>query len=223
MSKEECMVRKKIPRSQRGTGRGKDYIPYIFVEESGSLGTTSNPIDWKNGRVMELLSQAEYWWYLQLRWDDDVIDIREQFPLCREDMFAIAKKEHMDFPWLQAVTLTTDFLVTYKDGKDKALSVKSSIKDLDDDKVLIRQYLEKLYWESKGIPWDIVFKEDLPRQRIKNIGSVTQYYSKKYIHDKHSVIKHLIANKEIIVDMDSQIDFKSLIVQYEDRIKEFGI
>lgn len=65
----------------RGTGTKKDYKPYIQAREINSLGTCSNPIDWKTGRTIELLSQGESALWHILRWNDDVIDIREQYPL----------------------------------------------------------------------------------------------------------------------------------------------
>jgi hypothetical protein len=62
----------------RGKGHGKDYKPYIRASEINSLGTTSNVVDWKIGRAMELLSQGELYWFYILRWDDNVSEIREQ-------------------------------------------------------------------------------------------------------------------------------------------------
>ena len=57
-------------KNGRGTGTGVEYKPWIKIRELNSKGTASNIIDWKNGRQIELLSQAEVWWYYVLRWDD---------------------------------------------------------------------------------------------------------------------------------------------------------
>lgn len=46
-------------KEHRGTGVGADYKPWIQTGEFGSKGTTSNPIDWKTGRQVQLLSQGE--------------------------------------------------------------------------------------------------------------------------------------------------------------------
>ena len=57
-------------KEHRGTGTGADYKPWIQTGEFGSRGTAANPIDWKTGRQIHLLSQGEVIaWYL-LRWDD---------------------------------------------------------------------------------------------------------------------------------------------------------
>ena len=64
-----------------GEGTGKDYRPYITTSEFNSQGTTSVIRDWKTDRGVHCLSQGEMLWYYILRWDDENIDIREQYPL----------------------------------------------------------------------------------------------------------------------------------------------
>ena len=64
-----------------GEGHGINYKPYITTSEFNSQGTTSVIKDWKTGRGVHCLSQGEMLWYYVLRWDDENIDIREQFPL----------------------------------------------------------------------------------------------------------------------------------------------
>ena len=76
----------------RGTGTGALYKPWIKCRELNSTGVATSFPDWKHGRMVELLSQAELWWYVVLRWDDDVIDIREQFPLDKERTDGIARR-----------------------------------------------------------------------------------------------------------------------------------
>ena len=56
-------MRRKSDKAKRkekyGIGHGADYKPYIRTSEFNSLGTCSNPIDWKTGRTVHLLSQGE--------------------------------------------------------------------------------------------------------------------------------------------------------------------
>ena len=42
----------------RGKGSGASYLPWIQTREISSVGTCSNPKDWKTGRTVELLSQG---------------------------------------------------------------------------------------------------------------------------------------------------------------------
>ena len=65
----------------RGKGSGASYKPWIQTREISSCGTCSNPKDWKTGRTVELLSQGEAYFWHMLRWDDNILDIREQYPL----------------------------------------------------------------------------------------------------------------------------------------------
>lgn len=195
----------------RGTGEGADYIPWIKVAEFNSVGTCANPVDWKNGRVMHLLSQAELWWYYELRWDDNVTDIREQYPLDLSNTTEIAELLGVRHPGNGRIHMTTDFLVTYKRNGLRAYSVKSRRSDLDGERVLEKLCIEKQYWEQRKVPWKLLFKEDLQKQRITNIRTVVEYYDAKNVHDPISRIKHLIAVKQISVDMDKEIDYQALL------------
>ena len=72
---------KRKVKENRGTGTGADYKPWIQAREMSSIGTKSVIQDWKHGRSIQCLSQGEARAYYLLRWRDDVLDIREQFPL----------------------------------------------------------------------------------------------------------------------------------------------
>ena len=63
----------------RGCGEGANYKPWIKIREINSIGTATTVMDYKNGREVQLLSQAEMWAYYELRFREDVVDIREQF------------------------------------------------------------------------------------------------------------------------------------------------
>lgn len=65
----------KLARGQ-GSGEGAKYKSYVMTNEFNSLGTTSVIKDWKTGRGVHCLSQAEALWFYILRWDDNNIDIR---------------------------------------------------------------------------------------------------------------------------------------------------
>ena len=65
----------------RGKGYGKDYQPWLTIQEVPSLGRRSRVHGWKTGRLHHTLSDHEIDYLYLLEWADDVIDIREQFPL----------------------------------------------------------------------------------------------------------------------------------------------
>lgn len=81
---------------------------------------------------MQLMSMGENKFYYLLRWDDNVLDIREQFPLNLKDTLKISEDLHVRHPKNKSTRMTSDFLVDYTDGSQKVFSVKYSRNDLDD-------------------------------------------------------------------------------------------
>ena len=214
-------------REGRGKGHGANYKPWIKIREFNSAGTTANVVDWKHGRTTQLLSQGEEWYYYVLRWDDNVTDIREQFPLFEpEDTVRIADAFGFRHPKDRNTTMTTDMLVDYADGHQEAFSIKDSRKDVDyklaktehemnqamrtAEKLLI----EKKYWAEKGITWKLLYKEDLDPQYVNNIRRIVVYYDENKVHDDISRVKHLIATKQITVDLFKPIDYRELVTEH---------
>ena len=214
-------------REGRGKGHGANYKPWIKIREFNSAGTTANVVDWKHGRTTQLLSQGEEWYYYALRWDDNVLDIREQFPLFEpEDTVKIADDFGFKHPKDRSTTMTTDMLVDYADGYQEAISIKNSRADVNyklartehDKRQAMRAaeklMIEKKYWAEKGIKWKLLYKEDLDPLYVNNIKRVVIYYRKEKVHDDISRIKHLIATKQIVVDLFKPIDYRKLVTEH---------
>lgn len=220
MSKERNvkldMIKPKITQKTklkqgRGTGHGADYIPWVFTNEFNSLGTTSNPVDYKTGRVMQLLSMGENKFYYLLRWNDNVVDIREQFPLELEDTVAIAQALHIRHPKDKSTRMTSDFLVDLIDGSQIVYSVKYSKEELNDKRTAEKLQIENQYWAKRGIPFCIVYSEDMDVDTVTNIRMVTEYFDIKDVFDADSYIKHLIATKQLLVPLDQGLlNFRKL-------------
>jgi len=201
-----------------GTGTGRNYLPWITTEEFNSMGTCCNPIDWKTGRTVHLLSQTEKrLWYL-LRWDDDIVDIREQYPLDIEITKEIARKFNINHPKYRGkeVVMTTDFLVTLKSGAEIAINVKSDEAQRNDQRTIEKTFIEKYYWkECRDTTFKLVSNKDINENLSMNIELVCVYYDINKVHDESSFLKYLIANKEIEIDMKSEIlNFRELLKQY---------
>ncbi|MCI7040733.1 MAG: TnsA endonuclease N-terminal domain-containing protein [Lachnospiraceae bacterium] len=207
-------------REGRGKGDGVEYKPYIKAREFNSIGTCSNFIDWKNGKQYEFLSQTELFVFCMLRWDDDVIDIKEQYPLENEKVEKILKKLNdmakergeakIKSPIKGGAPLTTDMLVIYRDGRKKAVSVKydkTNISNRDVEKL----WIEREYWISQGVEWKLYDQSDVNRNLVNNIMLVTEFYDESRVFDRISRLKHLIATKKLVVNMEDQIlDFSKL-------------
>lgn len=205
-------------KENRGTGTGPDYKPWIQARELGSLGTESVFKDWKHGRPIQCLSLGEKYAYHILRWQDNVLDIREQFPLELDYTLAIARRLGLPHPHDRRTHMTTDFLVTYQnpDGSQflKAYSVKPNLASFN-NYALKNFAIEKAYWGLNGIHIEIILSNTLNKIYALNIHQCVQYYQLKSIHSKTDLIKHLIARKILQIDMESDyLNFPQIAEQY---------
>ena len=187
-----------------GLGTGADYKPWITTSEFNSRGTTAVIKDWKTGRGVHCLSQAEANWYYILRWDDNNIDIREQYPLDRRITERIAFENGFKHPGNSDYIMTTDFLATRADGTYHAYSIKSGYDDLferDYEKLCI----EKLYWKSFGTEFTILTKAEVNSVYAANIRLITEFWDASTVYDEISAIKHKLAHKEIETDLENTV------------------
>lgn len=145
----------------RGQGYGSKYKPWLYVHEVPSKGQVSRIKGWKTERPHHLMSQLEKNYFYLLEWDDNVVDIREQYPLLpvRETM-SIASQLGFKHPvkLKTPFVMTTDFLVTYRAGIGntlEAIAVKPS-NQLDNRRTLQKLEIERQYWLKRNIPWKVV-------------------------------------------------------------------
>lgn len=216
-------------RQKRGLGTGKNYNPWIHCREVRSKGTKSLLVDWKHGRQIHLLSRNETYMYFILRWNDDVVDIREQYPLNRTTTNKIADALGITHPRLwndPNECMTTDFLVTVNENgieKTKAISVKNSYIDVfgDENKPKVKrrieiQSIEMNYWQLKGVDFKIKFGDrDINKVFARNIEVIVNYYDLKNVHSLHEFMLYLLAHKYIEVDLEKEpLNVQKLISQY---------
>ena len=204
-----------------GNGIGKDHRPYITTSEFNSLGTTSVIKNWKTGRAVHCLSQAEAYWFYILCFSDENIDIREQYPLEREITQQIASQFGFKHPGINdEYIMTTDFLVTKDNKTHIAYSVKEN--DMLSDRALQILCIEKQYWQNKGIGFKVLFKKDVNQTLVENIRAVVPFYDINSIFDEYSEIKHLIAIKKVLWDMENvRISNSSIDEWRKTSIKNF--
>lgn len=160
----------------RGSGELLNYKPWLNVQNVPSAGRVHRLKGWKTNRIHHLLSDLERDYFYLLDWADDVIDIREQFPLDREKTIQIAEKKQIDHPTDSVtqtpIVCTTDFLITIRKGNailHVARTIKPSEK-LNDKRVIEKFEIERQYWADAGVDWGIVTELDLPKEICKNIG-----------------------------------------------------
>ena len=114
--------------------------------------------------------------------------------------------------------MTTDFLAFEANGSLHAYSIKSD-RNLE-ERTIQKLCIEKQYWINKNAKFDILFKCDVNRIMANNIRIVTQYYDENKVCDQYSKIFHMIAIKDIIVDMSKEIINKEKL---ENIKEEYGL
>lgn len=217
MRKKSRQTKEKL---KMGTGAGAGYKPWIQVGEFGSSGTAGRVVDWKTGRVVHLMSQAEiYFWYV-LRWSDDVLDVREQIPLDLETTERIAEEYGICHPSKngETVVMTTDFLVDTNTG-NVAFSIKRTA--TFSERTLEKLYLEQQYWKRKDVPWKLVTVNDFDMLTARNIRDIVAFYNVTDFKDRISFFKFLIARKYIQIDISKDIDWQELCITHNDEIEWF--
>lgn len=176
----EADVEKRIAKGI-GLNSGADYIPWIKKHDFGSKGTAKELFGIKIQRAHHLLSQLEYYVFLNFEFDRDVIDIREQFPLLDRDLVVRIAKEIgcrvPKYPKTRTVyVMTTDFLLTLKtpEGlKLVAIAVKPS-SQLTQKRVCELLEIERRYWQKFGVDWSVVTERELNRNRWLNLRWLRQ-------------------------------------------------
>lgn len=159
-------------REGRGSGRGRDYKPWLTVRDVPSQGRSHRIFGHKAQRTHHLLSDLELAVFLLLEWHPDTTDIREQFPLPIEATLAMAEEAGIRHPAVSGVPqyMTTDFRVSTSDPNrpEFALQAKTDA-DLSQPRSVEKLELERRYWAALGVPWFIITEKDIPAAVINNI------------------------------------------------------
>lgn len=160
----------------RGTGRLHYYKPWLKPHELGSYGRCHRPFGTKTHRVHYLLSDNEYYYFLLAEWSDNVIDIREQYPLLPlEETIYIANelgyKHSFDNSRCENVVMSTDFVLTIKDGnlvRDIVRTIKQ-VNDVNEARTKEKFKIEEQFFEKKNIDWGVVTEAEIPEVFAINI------------------------------------------------------
>lgn len=160
-----------------GQGNGANYNPWIHVQDFPSVGMVSRVAGMTTGRIHHLMSNLEFLLFYLLDWSDDVLDIREQYPLVGlTRAVEIAESSQTKYPYDTKsgfpYILTSDFHLETMEGS-KVLSVKSS-SELGKLRVREKLEIERRYWNERGVEWAIVTENEINRTKASNIEWLSQ-------------------------------------------------
>lgn len=162
----------KYCREGRGQGYGADYIPWIRIQDFPSLGMVSRVSGTTTGRVHHLMSNLELSLFYLLDWSDDVLDIREQYPLIDlAKAIEITEDARIRYPYDTKsgfpYVLTSDFFLETKQGM-MVISGKPS-SELGKLRVREKLEIERRYWTSQGVEWRIMTENEINTTKARSI------------------------------------------------------
>ena len=169
-----------------GQGQGAEYRPWLRVQDVPSQGRSRKVSGLKVNRNYHLLSDLEFAYFVVLEFSEDVVDIREQYPLLpTSDLQQIAHARSIRYPKFAGTdlpyVLTTDFLVTYKASNGTTQLVARTVKYSDAlepskslERTLQKLEIERCFWTEQGVDWGIVTQKAIPAALSENLQWLRQ-------------------------------------------------
>ena len=208
----------------RGSGLGSEYKPWLKIQDVSSLGRSTRLKGITTERQHEFLSDLERNYFYIAEYSELVKDIREQFPLLPlEETIVIANELGIKHPTDpksgEPIVMTTDFLITYHNGKN-TIELARTIKmknELLKERILEKFEIEREYWKRRDIDWGIVTEEEINKTMARNISYIHSYYdirdydtfremSSQHIEDlSFTLVNRLLNNTESIRDRKSVV------------------
>ena len=78
-----------------------------------------------------------------------------------------------------------------------------------------------MYWETHGVPFRLLTKEEMNQAMADNIRNVVAFYDAEYLPDEISLLKKLISRKLISVDMTKPLNFRDLLHKYRGELRRW--
>lgn len=161
----------------RGQGEGKEYKPWLTIQDYPSMGRATRIFGWTTQRIHHFFSDSQLKYFYLLDWEEKVVDIREHYPLLDletvlEDTADLKLDKFIDKKTKEPYILTITFLITLLNPDGQKSFAARSIKyasELSKKTTIEKLEIERRYWTAKGINWGIVTNKDINDVRAKNI------------------------------------------------------
>ncbi|MGX9522675.1 TnsA endonuclease N-terminal domain-containing protein [Vibrio mediterranei] len=176
MAKSKYFLTEKqiIKRIKEGRGSGKlsNYKPWLYVNEVPSEGRSQRVYSHLTGRIHHVLSDLEFAIFLLLDHNPSITDIREQFPLNRDDTLNICQEHQLWHPAQNGVNqvMSSDFFVNSSSKAQPRFVIQAKYKKaLKDPRTIEKLEIERRYWQLKNIPWFLVTEKEIDKVVVDNI------------------------------------------------------
>jgi len=163
-------------KAGRGRGTGKNYSPWLTVQEFSSRGTQTRVPSPKLKRTVHTFSYMERSLFLVTEFLPAFVDFQEQYPLDRSITLGAARVldiQHPRYPRTATpLVMTMDALVTLRgpDGHEQLAGwdVKPA-RHLLNPRVLAKLSLHRAFCNHIGIPHHLFTEASIPRDVVRNI------------------------------------------------------
>ncbi|MGG1689417.1 TnsA endonuclease C-terminal domain-containing protein [Heyndrickxia ginsengihumi] len=213
---------KRFLKEGRGQGTGKDYKPWLQINDISSRSRTTRTFGHTTQRVHHLLSDLQLYYFYLLEFDENVTDIREQFPLLDFHEMDILIDSNLSMKLFDSKTkvphiFTASFLVTREGNGEEphfqARIVKIS-SELEKKSTIERLELQRRYFKKKGIDFGIVTENEINKVLSKNIGWALAAYDIQDYPDLTLNFSYL-KNDILHLLMETNISFQKVFEKIE--------
>jgi hypothetical protein len=201
-------------RAGYGQGEGRAYIPWLTTTHVRSRGMLVRAYGWKSGRIHHFLSMLEASVFRLLEWEDDVVEIREQFPLLPLERTAkiaamMGAKHPTDPRSGRRIVMTTDLLVFRRTAAGivrEAVGIKPALQlttaTRSGRRTLEKLEIERRYWAGYLISYKLATDRHLPRARLRNIRWITEKYELSASDPAPERVQQLLATLATAIDAE---------------------
>lgn len=176
------LIAKRIAEG-RGGGEGYDYRPWLTIQDVPSSGRVHRIKGWGHGRVHHLLSDLEANAFYSCEWRQEVVDIREQYPLLpQEETLAIAEQLGVRHPadprTRHPIVMTTDLFLTSRNVlrityEPRTVKYENELKKL---RTLEKLEIERRFWKARNLTLQIDRETSLAKDLYGNVKWVHPYF-----------------------------------------------
>lgn len=171
------------------------YRPWVTVRQSHTIGQGQVINSWKTERNHHFLGRGELQPFFHFEHDPNVVDIFEQYPLPIAETMQIAKELNIVHPrsYIEAEdfdgsapakTMTTDYVVLYRDNKLHAYNFKYS-ESLDSTitspqsvaRTLAKNSIERAFHSKHDIGWTQITEKSFDPNITANLMYLRECFS----------------------------------------------